>query len=65
MDSENKPGLKQTVGSAIAALFGIQSNKNRERDFSKGSFVQYLVAGVAAIMVFIGLLLVVVQWVLA
>ena len=31
-----KPTLLQVFGSVLSAIFGVQSSKNRERDFAKG-----------------------------
>ncbi len=41
-----KPGFWQIVASTLAAAFGVQSNKNRERDFSGGNIYTYIAAGV-------------------
>jgi uncharacterized membrane protein YidH (DUF202 family) len=41
-DSGGKPNLLQVAWSVIAALFGVQSAKNRERDFRKGDARDYI-----------------------
>ncbi|MFT4918854.1 MAG: hypothetical protein ACI8RU_001472, partial [Zhongshania aliphaticivorans] len=33
---ERKPGPLAVVGSIISAAFGVQSSRNRERDFKHG-----------------------------
>jgi len=38
-----KPTLLQVFGSVISAIFGIQSSKNRERDFSRGDPKQFAI----------------------
>ncbi|ASK33929.1 DUF2970 domain-containing protein [Alloalcanivorax mobilis] len=44
-----KPGFIHVLQSSLAALFGVQSSANRERDFKKGRAGDYI--GVFAIMV--------------
>lgn len=41
-EKAQKPGLFQVLASVLAALFGVQSAKNRERDFKKGSAGDYI-----------------------
>ena len=38
----DKPGFLQVVHSVVAALFGVQSAENRERDFKKGKATDYI-----------------------
>ncbi len=49
-----KPTLLQVFGSVIAAIFGVQSNKNRERDFTKGDPKQFI-----AVYIFIVLFIII------
>lgn len=37
--------LKRVFFSLLAVLIGIQSQKNREEDFKKGKFYQYIIGG--------------------
>lgn len=53
-ENQGKPSLLQTIQSILAALFGVQSGKNRERDFTKGDAGNYI--GVYVILV-IGLVI--------
>lgn len=46
-------GFKNTIKSALAALLGVQSNKNREVDFSQGKLSHFIAAGVIIVIVFI------------
>lgn len=62
-DEPNKLGPLQVAGSAIAAAFGVQSRKNRERDFSRGKISHFVVAGVVFTIVFVLVLLGVVAFV--
>lgn len=39
--------LFQVIASVLAAFFGVQSRRNRERDFSHGRAVHFIVVGVA------------------
>lgn len=41
-DHQEKPGFLQVLQSVLAAIFGVQSSKNRERDFKKGDASQYM-----------------------
>ena len=45
--------LWQTIASVSAAFFGVQSSKNRERDFKHGKAVHFIVIGLVATAVFI------------
>lgn len=48
-----KPSLWQVIGSVMCALFGVQSQKNRERDFTYGSAWKYILIGIIALIAFI------------
>jgi uncharacterized membrane protein YidH (DUF202 family) len=61
---EEKPSLWQVVMSVLAALFGVQSAKSRERDFTKGNPWVYVVVGLVLVTLFVLLLVVVVKVVL-
>jgi len=61
---DKAPTLKQTMASVGSAMIGIQSNKNRERDFSQGKFSHFVIAGVLAVVLFISALIFVVSLVL-
>ena len=60
-----KPNFWQIVLSTLAAAFGVQSNKNRERDFSGGSIYTYIAAGVIFTVVFVIVMIVIVKTVLS
>lgn len=50
----------QIVGSTVASAFGVQSSRNRERDFSRGKASHFIIAGVVFTVVFVlGVILVV------
>jgi hypothetical protein len=63
-DRSTKPSLFQVVGSVLAAGFGVQSQANRERDFTTGSAKAYVVVGVIATALFVLTLIFVVNLVL-
>lgn len=50
--------------SVAAAFFGVQSDKNRKRDFSEGKPSNFIIAGVIGVIIFICGLLLIVQLVL-
>lgn len=54
----------QVVASVFAAGLGVQSSKNRERDFKQGRIGVFIVAGLTFTLVFIGAVAMVVQLVL-
>lgn len=53
--------LWQTAKSVAASLFGVQSSRNRHRDFSRGKPVHFIIVGVAMVGVFVGGLWLIVQ----
>ncbi|NQY62351.1 MAG: DUF2970 domain-containing protein [Alteromonadaceae bacterium] len=63
--SDNKSNsFKETFKSVGAAFFGVQSNKNRERDFNHGKLSHFIIAGIIAVLIFIASLVAVVSLVL-
>ena len=61
-----KDGLTvwQIVYSTMAAMFGVQKNERRIRDFSKGKPHQFIIAGLIAATIFVLTIILVVQLVL-
>jgi len=53
-----------TIKSVAAAFFGVQSNKNRERDFSQGKLSHFIVVGVLGVFIFIAVLIAIVALVI-
>lgn len=53
--SEEPRGLTptQVFGSAMASAFGVQSRRNRERDFSRGKASHFILAGFAFAALFV------------
>lgn len=44
-ESERPLTLWQVVASVLASFFGVQSSKNRERDFKRGKAAHFIVVG--------------------
>ncbi len=68
-DSENGVEKKrvnplQVIGSVLASGLGVQSSKNRERDFKQGRAGVIIAAGLIFTVLFIAALVTVVQLVL-
>ncbi|MCG8533770.1 MAG: DUF2970 domain-containing protein [Pseudomonadales bacterium] len=57
-------GFLGVLQSVVAAIFGIQSDKNRQKDFKKGDASQFIVMGIVAVVVIMVTMLVVVNQVL-
>jgi hypothetical protein len=57
--------LWQMLGSVIAAAFGVQSSKNRERDFSQGKPIHFIILGVGFTAVFVLVMIAVVRLILS
>lgn len=59
-DETNAPTMLQVIGSVMAAFIGIQSKKNKERDFKHGNFkVFVVVAAIFTLLFLIGIFTVV------
>jgi hypothetical protein len=46
-------GFINVMKSAMAAAFGVQSQANRERDFTEGKPIHFIVAGIVATLIFL------------
>jgi len=62
---KQKPTLWQVAQSVMAALFGVQSSKNYQRDFQHGKPSQYIILGLVAVAIFIGTIIAVVNLVMS
>lgn len=49
----DKPGFWQVVLSVLAALFGVQTETNRQRDFSAGNPLVYIVVFIILLSLFV------------
>lgn len=52
--SPEKLSFLQVVGSVLAGALGVQSSKNRERDFAQNSFMPFIVGGIIFTVLFVG-----------
>jgi hypothetical protein len=59
-----KATLLQVLMSVAAAFFGVQSERNRVRDFSQNSAVPYIVVGLVMTFALVGVLWLVVKLIL-
>jgi len=55
--NEKSPGILAVIGSVLAAMVGIQSEKNRERDFTKGDITNYIIVGILLVAIFVYVLI--------
>lgn len=53
--------LMQTVGSVLAAFFGVQSSRNRHRDFTRGKAGHFIIIGGLMTVLFVVSLVVLVN----
>ena len=52
-DGEPPLTFWQMLGSVFAAAFGVQSSKNRERDFSRGKPLHFILLGIGFTVLFV------------
>ena len=50
---DKPPGLRQVISSVAASFFGVQSSKNRRRDFTHGKASHFIIVGAIATVLFI------------
>lgn len=63
-DRTKPPSVLQTVASVLASFFGVQSSKNRERDFKHGKAGTFIAVGLVMTALFVLTIVVVVKLVL-
>jgi hypothetical protein len=52
-EEKNSPSFGAVLASVVAAVFGVQSSKNRERDFTRGKPIHYIIVGLIVTLVFV------------
>jgi len=62
--SQQQPTFWQIVVSVFAAMFGVQTEHNRKRDFANGRPIHYISIGIIFIVLFVLGLMGLVSWVL-
>lgn len=55
------PGLWDTIKSVAAAFFGVQNRHNRERDFTRGRPLHFILIGLGMTVLFVVVLVGVVR----
>jgi len=53
VSNSDKPGFLDVMGSVISAAFGVQTSKNRARDFEGGRVLPFVVGGLIFTVLFI------------
>lgn len=61
---ERPPTFLQTTFSVLAAFFGVQSRRNRERDFSRGKASHFIIIGLVMTVVFVAVVVLAVKFAL-
>ena len=51
-DAARAPSLVDVLGSVLASMFGVRSNRKREEDFTHGKPSQYIIIGLIVTVVF-------------
>ena len=60
-----KQNILITFKSVLAAFIGVQSRKQHEEDFARGSVVSYIVVAIVFVLIFIAVVITVVNLVMA
>lgn len=64
--SETRMSWWEVVKSVAASMFGVQSEKKRQADFSTHqSFLPFVIVGVVFVVVFVISLVLLVKWIVA
>lgn len=58
----DKPTLWQTLLSVLSSFFGVQSERNRERDFRGGHPLHYILIGLLMAALFVISIILLVRW---
>lgn len=61
VEASEQVGWLDSIASSMAAAFGVQSRKNRERDFAHGDVKKFVISGISLTLVILLGLIVVVQ----
>ena len=63
-ESDDNVSFWSMVHSVIAGIFGVQSDKNREKDFTKGDAGQFIALGIIATVILLIIMFMIVSSVL-
>lgn len=61
----DKSTFWQTLLSVLSSFFGVQSERNRERDFREGRPLHYVLTGLLMAAVFVLVVILLVRWALS
>ncbi len=64
-EQDKELSLFKVVLSVLAAMFGVQTSKNRDRDFAKGRPAAYIIVGLIMTVLFILTIWLVVKFVMS
>ena len=64
-NKSKKPGLGSLIKSILAAAIGVQSDKNRHRDFEQGNPLAFIIGGFVFTFLFIATIATIVGLVLS
>jgi hypothetical protein len=53
LEKGEKTNLLQVIGSVLMAGLGVQSSKNKERDFKQGNFKAFIIVGFVFTVLFV------------
>jgi len=59
----SKPSIVDVIKSVLSAVLGVQSEKNRQKDFTQGSLPMYLIAGLIFTVIFVSVIVALVRMV--
>ena len=62
---DGKPSFIDVIKSVLASFFGVQSDKNRRRDFQQGNLAQFIIVGLVLTVLFIMGMILIVKLILA
>ena len=62
---DGKPSFIDVIKSVLASFFGVQSDKNRRRDFQQGNLAQFIIVGLVLTVLFIVGMILIVKLILA
>lgn len=51
--SQDGTGILSTLQTILGAMFGVQSEKQRQKDFEKGNPIHFIIGGIIFVVVFI------------
>jgi hypothetical protein len=52
-DQQRAPSFLSVLGSVMASMFGVQSSRRHETDFTRGKPIHYIMVGLLVTLVFI------------